>query len=142
MGKDPGVPVRRGRAYLHSEFSNLFVYVIEKAVQVSHDTIDKQSFEPFHYCVDDKIHKSAPFTGNRIQGEGLEQPDSRGISCIPMRTTPPPAMSCLIPCDFAYVLDKKPIEVQKNFAVPIRHLAIVSDRSGGYSGKSILPTKL
>ena len=38
--------------------------------------------------------------------------------------------------------DKEAIEVQKNFAVPIRHLAIVSDRSGGYSGKSILPTKL
>ena len=26
-------------------------------------------------------------------------------------------------------------------AVPIRHLALVSDRSGGYSGKSTLPTK-
>ena len=32
------------------------------------------------------------------------RPDSRGIRVMPMRATPPPAMSCLMPWLFAYVL--------------------------------------
>lgn len=30
-------------------------------------------------------------------------PESRGTSVMPMRATPPPAMSCFMPCDFAHV---------------------------------------
>ena len=39
-GKDPGVPVRRGRAYLCGDLANALIDVIEKAVQISHDTIE------------------------------------------------------------------------------------------------------
>ena len=35
--------------------------------------------------------------------EVLNRPERSGISVMPMRTTPPPAMSCLIPCDLACV---------------------------------------
>ena len=33
----------------------------------------------------------------------LNRPERSGIRVMPMRTTPPPAMSCLMPCDFACV---------------------------------------
>ena len=67
-GKDPGVPVRRGRAYLCGDLANALIDVIEKAVQISHDTIDEQTFQPFNDCVDDKVHTSAPFLekGQRV----------------------------------------------------------------------------
>ena len=35
--------------------------------------------------------------------EVLNSPERSGMSVMPMRTTPPPAMSCLMPCDFAHV---------------------------------------
>ena len=35
--------------------------------------------------------------------EVLNRPERSGIRVMPMRTTPPPAMSCLIPCDLACV---------------------------------------
>ena len=39
-----------------------------------------------------------------LKGHQAERrPDSRGIRVMPMRATPPPAMSCLIPWLFAYV---------------------------------------
>ena len=41
----------------------------------------------------------------------------------------------------ALALSQNAEDVYKRQAVPIRHLALVSDRSGGYSGKSTLPTK-
>ena len=31
------------------------------------------------------------------------RPDRSGINVMPMSATPPPATSCLTPCDFAYV---------------------------------------
>ena len=67
-GKDPGVPVRRGRAYLCGDLANALIDVIEKAIQISHDTIDEQTFQPFNDCVDDKVHTSAPFLekGQRV----------------------------------------------------------------------------
>ena len=66
-GKDPGVPVRRGRADLCGDLANALIDVIEKAVQISHDTIDEQTFQPFNDCVDDKVHTSAP-SGKRDNG--------------------------------------------------------------------------
>ena len=35
--------------------------------------------------------------------EVLNRPERSGMRVMPMRTTPPPAISCLIPCDLACV---------------------------------------
>ena len=67
--QDPGVPVRRGRAYLCGDLANALIDVIEKAVQISHDTIDEQTFQPFNDCVDDKVHTSAPFLEKGTTGD-------------------------------------------------------------------------
>lgn len=47
----------------------LIIDVIEKAVQISHDTIDEQTFQPFNDCVDDKVHTSAPFLEKGTTGD-------------------------------------------------------------------------
>ena len=57
-GKDPGVKIRRGRPNLRGNPSDLLIHVVEKAVQISHDTIYKHTLEPFHDCIDDSIHIS------------------------------------------------------------------------------------
>ena len=38
-----------------------------------------------------------------VRNDQPNRPESRGTRVIPMRATPPPAISCFIPWDFAYV---------------------------------------
>ena len=38
-------------------------------IQISHDTIDEQTFQPFNDCVDDKVHTSAPFLEKGTTGD-------------------------------------------------------------------------
>ena len=57
-----------------------------------------QFLHTFHIQVDDIVSRmfsiSYPPVLNRFA--------SRGMSCIPIRATPPPAMSCFMPCDLAH----------------------------------------
>ena len=54
---------------LCGDLANALIDVIEKAVQISHDTIDEQTFQPFNDCVDDKVHTSAPFLEKGTTGD-------------------------------------------------------------------------
>ena len=59
-GKDPGVPSRRGRPYLHRNLSDTGIDRIKKAREVAHDTLNQQPFYPVCKPVGEKSHKLNP----------------------------------------------------------------------------------
>ncbi len=100
-----GVPRLRRRSHLRGDLPDLTVYVVKHARQVVHDAADEYFFQPFGNLLLDKIQAtSPPFPRPHSWGHGVfwrrHQPkrlESSGTSVMPIRATPPPAMSCLIP---------------------------------------------
>ena len=60
--------VRRGRAYLCGDLANALIDVIEKAVQIPHDTIDEQTFQPVSYTHLAGSHRRQPAVFNFLHG--------------------------------------------------------------------------
>ena len=80
-------------------------------VRFENDTVDEQFLEPLLYRVKDqrdhllsgRPRGPGPPVGSAGRHQAESRPDSRGIRVRPMRATPPPAISCLMPWLFAYV---------------------------------------
>ncbi len=85
-----------GRAYLCGDLANALIDVIEKAIQISHDTIDEQTFQPFNDCVDDKSIISS-FSGKGTTVTLAEQAGQQRDKLKADQNDTAAAMSCFIP---------------------------------------------
>ena len=87
--------VRRSVPNLGGHVRHLAVDGIEHAGEVIHDAVNEHSLEPVRDLLQDS------FQGRLPPSDHPNRPDRRGTRVIPMRATPPPAINCFIPWDFA-----------------------------------------